>query len=193
MHSYNNWYYGYQSAFPSIEINNLDYYDIKTREALPAGFEVKLCRTSVSSERALHLEETLKTSPKYAYVDKDGDGIVDNTSTPYDKDAVSNNEAGIPGSGNKNLNPIKPPEVIKITGNDGVDRDGDGTPDGGYIFTVPNTAGYNVSDGGYYDNVENFGGFFGDTKFWYGDGENDYYLGTDYVGQTTEIFKFITQ
>ena len=61
------------------------------------------------------------------------------------------------------------------------------------MFTVPNTAGYNVSDGGYYDNVENYGGFFGDTKFRYGDGENDYYLGTDYVGENTNTFKFIEQ
>ena len=213
MHTYNNWYYGYQSAFPSIEINNLDYYDIKTREALPPGFEVKLCNASVSDERALHLPETLKTSPIYPYEDKlvengreqvdsnqdgvidakDGDGYVDYTNTPYDKSKVGDNEKGIAGRGNKNLNPIKPPETIKITGNDGVDADGDGTPDGGYVFKVPNTAGYNVSDGGYYDEVESFGGFFGDTKFRYGDGENDYYLGTDYVGQKTNTFTFIKQ
>ena len=35
----------------------------------------------------------------------------------------------------------------------------------------------------------NLGGFFGGTKFYYGDGEEDYYLGTDHTG--TEIFKFI--
>jgi hypothetical protein len=163
----------------------------------------------------LHLPETTGVvSPAYPYVDdlvekgrdpidsngdgvidtKDkGDGYVDYTNMVYDKALVGDNESGVTVSTKVNLNPIKPPEVIKITGNDGVDRDGDGTPDGGYIFTVPNTAGYNVSDGGYYDNVENFGGFFGDTKFWYGDGENDYYLGTDYVGQDTNTFTFITQ
>ncbi|MBE6550289.1 MAG: hypothetical protein E7670_07675 [Ruminococcaceae bacterium] len=207
MHTYNNWYYGYDCAFPSIEINNLDYYDLATREPLSAGFTVNLCRTSVSDERALHLPETLKKAPVYPYVDKlvengrervdsnkdgvidekDGDGYVDYTNTPYDKSLVGSHESGITTTGNKNLNPIKPPETIKITGNDGVDGAG------GYIFIVPNTAGYEVSDGGYYDDVENYGGFFGDTKFWYGDGENDYYLGTDYVGEETDTFKFIKQ
>ena len=204
MHTYSNWYYGYQACFPSIEINNLDYYDIETREALPGGFEVKLCRTSVSADRALHLPETQIKPPVYPYedslveegrdpIDSGGDGYVDHTNTVYDKNLVSANQGGIEGTGNKNLNPIKPPEIIKITGNDGVDADKDGIADGGYVFTVPNTAGYNVSDGGYYDNVENYGGFFGDTKFRYGDGENDYYLGTDYVGENTNTFKFIEQ
>ena len=180
-HKYENWYFGYQACFPSLEINNLSYYDLKTKKALPEGFEVRLCdTTSIMNDKALHLPETLAKPPQYPHVDKDGDGYVDNTTVKYNKNQTKT--YGIRGDGNKNLNPIKPPETIKITNNTG-----------GYVYRVVNTSGYNVGDGGYYDSVENKGGFFGDTKFWYGTGPNDYYLGTNYVGSKTTTFKFIEQ
>ena len=198
MHSYKNWYHGYTSVFPSIEIDNLDYYDIETKEALPRGYEVKLCNTSVTNEPALHLNETSNVfaflpdvdnlveggrepidSNKDGVVDdKDkGDGYVDGTNITFDGDS---DWGGVVTSVKENLNPIKPPEIIKITGNDGVS----GT--GGYTYIVPKTDGFGVSDGGYYDTVENNGGFFGDTEFIT---EENTYLGTDHEDTETFIFR----
>jgi hypothetical protein len=198
MHSYKNWYHGYTSVFPSIEIDNLDYYDIETKEALPRGYEVKLCNTSVTNEPALHLNETsyvfaslpdvdnlveggrepIDSNKDGVVDDKDkGDGYVDGTNITFDGDS---DWGGVVTSVKENLNPIKPPEIIKITGNDGVS----GT--GGYTYIVPKTDGFGVSDGGYYDTVENNGGFFGDTKFIT---EENTYLGTDHEDTETFIFR----
>ena len=74
-----------------------------------------------------------------------------------------------------NLNPVKPPSFIKIINNDGVDGQGC------YSFIIPYTADSGVSDGGWYrdeNTPDNMGGFFGRTKFIYGEGENDYFIGT---------------
>ena len=182
MHTYSNWYFGYQACFPSLDITNLDFYNINTREPLPAGYEIKLCRTSVTAEPALHLSETKNTAPFYPDVDNDKDGFVDETEIPYD-DVVARDGIKV-GTSRVNLNPIKPPEFIKIIQNDGVNRKG------GYVYVVPDTSVYGASDGGYYDNVETNGGFFGDTKFYYGRFSNDYYLGTKHVGEDTETFVF---
>ena len=158
-HKYTNWYFGYTTYFPSLNINNLNYYDIKTREKLPAGFEVKLCDGSVIKEPALHLSKTVNSHPLRGTTQN---GKLDSSSY-------------------ENLNIVTPPENIKITGNDG-----------GYVYLIPNTGTRGKeSDGGYYDKIENYGGFFGDTRFWYGDGKNDYYLGTEHVGKNTNTFKFV--
>ena len=88
----------------------------------------------------------------------------------------------------RNLNPIKPPEYVKIINNDGVNGSG------GYVFKIVNTAGENVSDGGWYRDEETpdtMGGFFGGTKFIYGEGESDYLIGSDHEDQTvTDTFDF---
>ena len=177
MHQYKNWYHGYTSVFPSIEIDNLDYYDIETKAALPAGYEIKLCGSSMTGEPALHLEQTLNKVAYLPDVDNDNDGFVDGTEIEFDGDSDWN---GVATSSKENLNPIKPPEFIKITGNDGI------SGGGGYIYVIPRTDGFEVSDGGYYDSVENFGGFFGDTKFIT---ENNTYLGTNHENAETFMFK----
>ena len=182
MHTYSNWYFGYQSCFPSLDISNLDYYNISTREPLPAEYPVYLCKTSVTAEPALHLPETQKTAPYYPDVDSDKDGFVDGTDIAYDA-KVENGGVQVKSS-RVNLNPIKPPEFIKITRNDGVNGKG------GYAFIVTDTSKYGASDGGYYDSVENNGGFFGDTKFYYGYWSDDYYVGTNHVGENTKTFIF---
>jgi hypothetical protein len=167
MHAYSNWYYGYRSRFPSIEIDNLKYYNIKTKEPLPAGYEIQLCGSSVKGEPALHLPTTLYKHPIFADVDEDGDGFVDGTKIPFD-DVIS--RGGITDeSSNVNLNPIIPPEYIRITNNIGVL--------GGYVFAIPNTASLGVPDGG----------FLGKTKF---SSENEEYVGTDFVGEETKTFRF---
>jgi len=63
-----------------------------------------------------------------------------------------------------NDNPIGKPDYIKITGNDS-----------GYVFRLPCD-----------DDPE---AFFAETKFIYGNGENEYYLGTNH--KDTKTFKFV--
>jgi hypothetical protein len=63
-----------------------------------------------------------------------------------------------------NDNPIGNPEFIKVTANES-----------GYVFKLP------------YDDDPN--AFFAETKFIYGNGENEYYVGTNH--KDTKTFKFV--
>ncbi len=75
-HSYQNWYFGYQACFPSISIDNLNYYDIKTFKPLPAGYEIYLVGSHVSSTAKLHLPESHNYAV-FSVDDKDPDGLCD--------------------------------------------------------------------------------------------------------------------
>jgi hypothetical protein len=186
-HSYDNWYFGYTACFPSISMNNVTFCDIDTRQPLnPETAVVNLeSNDEISKSSKLHLPES-RVSPTFSVEDKDNDGYIDNP-FDYDGDGVvgnttfkydvikaecdsKNDEAYrygyVDSSSNLNLNPIRPPEFIKMTNCNG------------YKITVKVTGGNGISDGGYWDDVETYGGFYGDTKFWYGTGENDYFVGT---------------
>ena len=175
-HGYLNWYCGYQSCFPNIEVEDLSLYNSKTGEQLPAGQEIMISGESMVAEPRLHLATTANSHPVFAKIDADGDGFIDGTDIPYD--GIPDKEGIVHEGSLENLNPVKPPEYVRITGNSA-----------GIVFKVPNTAGAGISDGLYYNSKDSLGGFFGGTKFYYGDGEEDYYLGTDHTD--TEIFKFI--
>ncbi len=181
-HTYANWYYGYKTFVPNISIDNLDYYNLSTYNELPAGFEVNLISTTMKSEPALHLSTTSKYVAVYPYLDLDEDGVVDNTDVTYDKNSINDNWNGISVSGNyQNLNPVTPPSYIKIINNDG-----------GYKYIVPRTHGdAATADPGVTlpAGADPNGGFFGATKFIFGTGENDYYIGTNQSGNSTFIFQ----
>ena len=123
-------------------------------------------------------------------IDLDGNGKIGNTTLKYkdyaDLDEKVQNKGILHPSCKRNVNTVKPPEFIKIINNDGVNGSG------GYVYKIVNTAG--ISDGGWYRNAntpDTMGGFFGNTKFIYGLGENDYFHGSDYVDQNlTTTFKF---
>ena len=128
-------------------------------------------------------------------IDLDGDGKVGNTSLSYTDRSGWILEEQSPGydatlgvthpSCVSNVNLTKPPSYIKIVNNDGVDGSG------GYTYNIVNTGGAGISDGGWYTDEDTFGGFFGGTKFIYGEGANDYFLGSDHEDQTeTTTFKF---
>ncbi len=170
-HGYYNWYFGYKCYFPNILIDNLTYYDANTFKPLPAGHEVLLATPSFTTEPAMHLSETIKSPPRYADVDEDGDGFVDGTDIPYD-DVVE--RGGVMDmNSKKNLNQVTPPSIISIKGNDNA--------------TKPGKCRFSVYDSSKYGGVTD-GGFFGKTEFVT---DSNSYLGTDYKNQDTETFRFI--
>ncbi len=132
-------------------------------------------------------------------IDLDGDGKVGNTSLSYTDRSGWILEEQSPGydatlgvthpSCVSNVNLTKPPSYIKIVNNDGADGAG------GYTYIVPDTSGKGISDGGWNrapGAPDTLGGFFGNTKFIYEDGAEDFFHGTNYVFQnTTKTFRFV--
>jgi len=212
-HTYNNWYYGYTTAFPSMLVDNLDFYNIKTGEALPANFQIQL-DSSVSSNQKMHLPLS-HTHAMLCVTDNDKDGYLDEPSLDYDRDGkiektdidgngIFGNSAikydaaiaslnGDYDSGYAltdvffNQNQVIPPKYIKIINNDGVD----GT--GGYVYAITDTSGMGISDGKYWNTTkDSFGGFFGYTTFIFGEDDGDYFIGTGKdKNQKSKTFKFV--
>jgi hypothetical protein len=162
-HAYGNWYNGYDCFMPNLELDGFEAFNQETREPLPAGTKIKLCGPSVIEEPSMHLSETKNEEEVFSYVDLDGDGFVDGTNVPYDKDNIQSD--GIRIGSHRNLNVITPPEKISVK-----------NLKGGVKISVPDTSVFTESEGG----------FFANTKFFYQDGE--YYLGTNH--KDTETFEF---
>lgn len=209
-HGYNNWYYGYTCYFPNISVDNLDFYDITTGNPLPAGYRIELTN-SVEQLSKMHLSDA-HLPIIYSVEDKDGDGFIDepqidrnldgkidppydydgdgnpyNTSYSYDNVCMllgENIKRGYDDYGNfTNINITVPPSYIKIVGNDGVDGSG------GYVYYVTDTSRKGISDGAYY-REDSYDGFYGGTKFIFGEGEDDFIIGTD-VGDRTDVKTFV--
>ncbi len=195
LHKYTNWFFGYVAHMPNLSLDNLNIYDIETFEPVEAGYRVNMIQNSIALEPQLHLQYTKNTAGKYCYIDLDEDGKVDGTDVAYEPGLATSYKNGVslaPTHPNyyKNLNVIAPPEYLKIINNDGVDADGNGTPDGGYIFFVQDTSGAAkaADDTSNLDaDVDPMGGFFGTTKFWYS--ETEYYRGTNHP--TSQTFRFV--
>lgn len=118
-HAYANWYFGYECAFPNVLIDNLTFYDIGTGKLLNANergtVQFVYSSGSFMSEPNIHLSTTVKTSPYFEDRDEDNDGFVDGTNIAYDGTVST---SGVQDkSQNANLNPIKPPEFIRILNN----------------------------------------------------------------------------
>ena len=79
-HSYQNWYFGYQACFPSISIDNLNYYSISSRQPLAAGYEIYLADSTVSPSSKMHLPES-HTNAIFSILDQDPDGYCDTCHT----------------------------------------------------------------------------------------------------------------
>ena len=218
-HNYTNFYFGYPTCFPSVTIDNLDVYSTKHQEPVKSGYVINLYKF-LDRTKQMHILGDSGVSAIFTYSDKDKDGYIDeplfdinmdgrindDDRVDFDKDGKVGNTSmlyadhkhkepqelnkGIPHPNCvRNLNPVRPPEFIKIINNDGVDGKG------GYVYYVVNTANQKISDGGWYrdkDTPDTMGGFFGNTKFIYGEGEGEYFHGTNYPNQTkTTTFKFI--
>jgi hypothetical protein len=217
-HRYKNWYYGYTTAFPNLIVDNLGVYSTKTGEAMPSGYEGYLVDDYGLLTDKMHLLTETSTLVSFDYIDRDGDGFIDeplfdsnldgviderdpidvdgngvvgNTSLPYggeDYEGLTDKQiwGGFKVEGCKlNVNVVKPPRFIKIINNKA-----------GIVYRVPDTSGLGVSDGGWNrekGTADTMGGFFANTKFIYGDGEGDFFIGTNYREQTmTSTFKFVS-
>ena len=223
-HSYSNWYFGYTCTVPNITLDNLRFFNQDTGEALKSGFQGYLFNFLPTAERMHlndsgipsvfpvndydgdgYIDEPRFISDEdgtfYPERDLDGDGRVGNTSLKYEDyvNAAPRITGGIARPSyyrgaehptcTANLNKIRPPKYFKVINN--TDENGEAV----CRYVIKNTAG--VPDGGWYrgeNTADTMGGFFGNTKFIYGEGEGDYFRGTDYVGQTeTETFKFLDE
>ena len=192
-HYYVNWYFGYTSVMPSVEIDNLDLYWLDDHTPVHAGYEITL--TNLTNEK-MHLDdagvnpyipynnqynknfvdEPIFDTNRDGYIDErdnvdlDKDGDKNSTSIPYVTEKEHGNQSeyrnGVCLLGiTTNVNITKPPEYYKVLRNDGVDGAG------GYKFVAANTAGKGISDGMWYSDTDTNNGFFGGTKFIYADGE----------------------
>ena len=200
-YNYVNWYFGYTCAFPNVTLDNFDLYYIKSNQPIQS-FTVNLIKTSSNYNRRMHESGNIGVASIFDYIDADKDGYIDEPRGDFDRDGKIDEPCDLDGNGvigntsitmeslagkskdtlqkgishptcKVNLNPVKPPDYFKVINNDGVDGKGQ------YTYRVPNS--YKSGDGG----------FFGNTKFIYGTGKNDYFLGTNYTAQTkTKTFKF---
>jgi hypothetical protein len=197
--TYTNWYFGYTCAFPSLIIDNLDFYSVSTGEKKSA-YTASLTSFSGPLKHLLEsdtevwigvvdenkngtIDEPLYDRNRDNIVDErdlidlDGNGVMGETSFEYEdyryNEDGTENEKGIKLDVRVNVNIVKPPEFIKVV-----------NLDEGYKIRIYDTAGAGISDGAWYDDNETFGGFFGDTKFYYGTGDEDYFVGTASKNET---------
>ena len=200
-HYFNNWYYGYTCAIPSITVDNVRFFDQTSEESLnPDSFKVHLFRFTPGSER-MHLDNA-GIPGIFAVSDADGDGFIDEPRFISDEDGTFLPQTDLDGDGKvgntylryadyivnprykagavhptclANLNKTRPPKYFKVLNNT--------NENGEYLvnYVIKDTSGLGVSDGGWYrgaDAPDTMGGFFGGTKFIFGEGENDYVIGT---------------
>ena len=123
----------------------------------------------------------------YPARDLDGDGKIGNTSLKCEEymnapDVVEGGvhrpvfwRGAIHPTCTANLNKVRPPKYFKVLNN----KNENGEPVCCYV--IKDSSDEAISDGGWYrdaDTPDTMGGFFGTTKFYYGDGEEDYFIGT---------------
>ena len=101
---YNNWYFGYTCAFPSISLDNVDFYDISayysnfTLQPIPAGHEIWLTSSEITRISKMHLAES-HTNPIYSIEDRDKDGFVDEPKFDRDLDGTVDEAIDLDGNG----------------------------------------------------------------------------------------------
>ena len=200
MHTYVNWYMGYQCTYPTITLDNVQYFDIeefiKTRKSLPFDKNIEIILNTgghIKDEPNMHLPTTLNKPPYRQYCDYDGDGFVDNFEKFNSGEGYDFNGDGVINDEDKiyhvELLADRSPSSKKIDSGilDEKSRENlNPVKPPVHIKVLNNKAGlkYVVTKTAIEGAID--GGFFGKTKFYYS--EDEYYLGTDY--ENTEAFNF---
>ena len=138
----------------------------------------------------------------YPPCDLDGDGRVGKTSLRYDEymNAPDFFTGGLARPSylrgathptcTANLNKVRPPKYFKLLNN--TDANGEAL----YKYYVKDTSGEDISDGGWYRDAsepDTMGGFFGRTKFIYGEGEGEFFVGTENKNGVTKSLNFTSE
>lgn len=116
-HTYENWYFGYDSYYPNVIVDGIEYRTLYTDEHIDAktAGAINFSTSPFVAEPYMHLDYTKNKSPLYPDVDSDGDGLVDNTDIKFDSvESIGGIEYT---KSKKNLNKITPPEQILIVNN----------------------------------------------------------------------------
>ena len=211
-HRFSNWYFGYTTAIPNVTIDNMRYYDYKSEEALKPGYKAYLFKFTTNSAR-MHLDDS-KVRSIFAVADADGDGYIDEPRFISDTDGTFYPQTDLDGDGKigntslkyedyintpnykkgvlhptctANLNKVRPPKYFKVINNE--NENGEAVCN----YIVKDTSGEGISDGGYYrcaDAPDTMGGFFGGTKFIYGEGDSEFFIGTENKEGISKTFTF---
>ena len=220
-HSFSNWYFGYTCRFPDVTIDNLTFYDATSGEKLAPGHKAHIFKFRQNAG-CMHLDDA-KINSVFACLDEDGDGYIDEPRFLCEADGTLSEPVDLDGDGKigntslkfadhfdfetqigkarhcsgivhptctANLNKTRPPQYFKVLNN----TDSEGRCVCNYIFK--NTADEGISDGGWYrgeNEPDTMGGFFGGTKFVYGEGEGDFFVGPDKNQKKTESFVFVDE
>ena len=192
-HSYNNWDYGYKCYIPNITVDNLNVFNVKTKDPIDS---MSIDFFYGSKHDYMHLDSYAGAAPKVIiFSESDGecvtcvdemrangtkgkDAICDvcgvqgeyvqttDSSGTWVLDHLTNTYVQAPEAErikNRNDNPIGMPDYIKITN---ISKD--------YTFRFVRSSDINH--------------YFANTKFYYGTGDDEYYHGTNHDSDNHIVF-----
>jgi hypothetical protein len=196
-HGFGNWDYGYKCHIPNVLVDNISLFNVKTKAPIN---DMEMNFFYGATNAYMHLESYQGAAAKVIIFSDKGGGtcvecvdellesgavgrdakcdvcgaegeysIVNDSTGTWKLDHITDTYVKVPEGervANRNDNPIGMPDYIKIV-NIGADKN--------YTFKFKKQADPNAS--------------FAKTKFYYGEGANDYYQGTNHDSNNHIIFE----